>query len=149
MWPARLLLAILLAAASSAALSAAALFLLFFLFVFRCGSHVPSLLTGTRYRVAALDADAFLGAILVDAHANACRIPRLRIDEHDVRGVNRRGEIHDPALLFRPTRFAVTLDDVDALDGDPPRLAVDADHFAFLSLLVTTHHANGVAFGDV
>src|SRR5437870_8124016 len=103
---------------------------------FGCGSHVPSRLARARNRVAALDADTFLGAILVDAHTDARRAPRLRIDEHDVRGVNRRGEVHDPTLLLRPARLAVTLDDVHALDGDPPRLAIDADHFPFLSFFV-------------
>src|SRR5207247_11305172 len=63
--------------------------------------------------------------------------------------VSGRVKIHDPALLFRATRLAVPLHDVDAFHRDATRLAIHADHLSFLAFVVAAHHADGIARRDV
>src|SRR5688572_29497233 len=70
-------------------------------------------LSRTRNGIIALHADAFLGAVVVDAAADPGRLSRLRVEQHDVRVVDRGGHLHDLALLLRATRLAMALHDVD------------------------------------
>src|SRR4051812_37680942 len=63
-------------------------------------SLCPRLSALARDRVAALHADALLRAILIDTHANARRLPFLWIDQHHVRGMDRRLHFDDGALLL-------------------------------------------------
>src|SRR5690348_1903849 len=123
-------------------------FLLSFVAIVLSSRHAKLFSHRFRNRFAALDADAFLRAILVEAHARPRRIAALRIDQHHVGDVNRRLHLDDPALLLGRARLAVLLHDVHALHDDATLLRVDADHFPALPLVVAAHDLHLVAAHD-
>ena len=97
----------------------------------------------------ALDADALLRTVGVDALLRARRLAGLRIEQHRVRRVEGRGHLDDAARLFRCTRLAVLLHDVDAFHLDTARLGVHLKDLPFLPLVVAAHDADGITLRDV
>ena len=97
----------------------------------------------------AFHANALLRTVGVDTRLRARRLAGLRIEQHHVRRVEGRGHLDDAARLFRCTRLAVLLHDVDTFHLDAARLGVHLKDLPFLPLVVATHHADGVTLRHV
>src|SRR6202163_3911859 len=103
--------------------------------------------TGNRLPV--LDADALFGSVFIYAGPRPRRLTRLGVEQHYVRRVHRRRRFSDSRLLISRPRLAVHLHDVYALEQHAAGLEEHAQHFAFLALVLATHHAHRVALRHV
>src|SRR4029079_18194912 len=57
--------------------------------------------------------------------------------------------VENAALVICIACLAMLLHNVDSLDEDTAGLGIDAQHLSLLALVVTAHHADGVALRDV
>src|SRR3546814_13647536 len=88
--------------------------------------------------------EAHLATIVELLEADAGGLPRLRVGQHDVREVQRRLALDDPARLGL-RRPGVALDHVHAADQDAVLLRQDAQHPAGLALVAAGGHHHTVA----
>src|SRR3546814_10760153 len=91
--------------------------------------------------------EAHLATIVELLEADAGGLPRLRVGQHDVREVQRRLALDDPARLGL-RRPGVALDHVHAADQDAVLLRQDAQHLAGLALVAACGHHHTVALPD-
>src|SRR5262249_16788136 len=90
-----------------------------------------------------------VGAVRKDAHADAGATLALGVVELNVREVDRRLPLEDPALHALLARLGVALDEVYLLDHHALLLLVHRQHAAGLALAVAGDHLNGVAAPDL
>src|SRR5687767_8972179 len=92
--------------------------------------------------------ETHLAAVGLQPEPDARLLARLRVDDRDLRDVQRRLFVDDAAGLARPTRLLVALDDVETLDVQAVVLGQDLAHAPGLAAVFPAQHDDGVAGAD-
>src|SRR4051794_27105144 len=104
--------------------------------------------SSTIQELARLGRNANLVAVLAFTGAHARRLVRLRVDQHDLRDVDRQLFFDDAALRQLLSRLGVALDAADTLDDDAVAIDQDLEDLAARALVLARDHDDVVVFAQ-